>query len=410
MDYGLLWYVIVAVLLLEWGWDQVLETLNRRHWTARVPERLKDVFPEDKFQKQKDYRQANYGFSFISSAVSLVVVLMVLLLHGFGWLEARLQVFGLSPFWHSLVFLGVVGLLSTLLSLPFSIYHTFVIEERFGFNKSTPRIFVADTIKSLLLGALLGGLLLGLFRWFFEWTGPWFWLWAWGLASLFALFFGRSYTTLILPLFNKLKPLEEGSLKQAIESMSKAAGFRLDRVYVMDGSRRSTKANAFFSGWGRQKRIVLFDTLLDQLNEEEVVAVLAHEIGHYRLKHIHKGTAVGLVQTGFTLWLLSLFILHPAIAQALGASAASFHIGLLGFGLLFSPISGVMGLASTILSRRHEYQADAFAAQYASGAALQTALKKISAEALSNPTPHPWYVFFHYSHPPLLKRLEALDL
>ncbi|WP_088654580.1 M48 family metallopeptidase [Geofilum rhodophaeum] len=410
MDYGLLWYVIVAVLLLEWGWDQVLETLNRRHWTAQVPERLKDVFPEDKFQKQKDYRRVNHSFSFISSAVSLVVVLMVLLLHGFGWLEARLQVFGLSPFWHSLVFLGVVGLLSTLLSLPFSIYHTFVIEERFGFNKATPRIFVADTIKSLLLGALLGGLLLGLFRWFFEWTGPWFWLWAWGLASLFAVFFGRFYTTLILPLFNKLKPLEEGSLKQSIESMSKAAGFRLDRVYVMDGSRRSTKANAFFSGWGRQKRIVLFDTLLEQLNEEEVVAVLAHEIGHYRLKHIHKGTAVGLAQTGFTLWLLSLFILHPAIAQALGAAAASFHIGLLGFGLLFSPISGVMGLASTILSRRHEYQADAFAAQYASGAALQTALKKISAEALSNPTPHPWYVFFHYSHPPLLKRLEALDL
>src|SRR5690554_3731463 len=166
MDYGFLWYVIVAVLLLEWGWDQALEGLNRKSWAAHVPERLKDVFPEDKFQKQKDYRQANYGFSFISSVVSLVVVLMVLLLHGFGWLEARLQVFGLSPFWHSLVFLGVVGLLSTALNLPFSIYHTFVIEERFGFNKSTPRLFFADTLKSLLLGALLGGLLLGLFRWF----------------------------------------------------------------------------------------------------------------------------------------------------------------------------------------------------------------------------------------------------
>ena len=409
MDYGFLWYVIVAVLLLEWGWDQALEGLNRKSWAAHVPERLKDVFPEDKFQKQKDYRRVNHSFSLINSVTSLLLILVVLFLHGFGWLDARLENFGLSPFWHSLVFLGVVGLLSTALSLPFSIYHTFVIEERFGFNKSTPRLFFADTLKSLLLGALLGGLLLGLFRWFFEWTGPWFWLWAWGLASLFALFFGRFYTTLILPLFNKLKPLEEGSLKQAIESMSKAAGFRLDRVYVMDGSRRSTKANAFFSGWGRQKRIVLFDTLLEQLNEEEVVAVLAHEIGHYRLKHIHKGTAVGLVQTGFTLWLLSLFILHPALAQALGAPDASFHIGLLGFGLLFSPISGVMGLASTILSRRHEYQADAFAAQYASGAALQTALEKISAEALSNPTPHPWYVFFHYSHPPLLKRLEALD-
>jgi STE24 endopeptidase len=260
-----------------------------------------------------------------------------------------------------------------------------------------------------LFGALIGGLLLSVVVWFYNMAGSWFWLYAWAGLSFFMLFFSKFYTTLILPLFNKQTPLEEGELRTAIENMSQRAGFTLENVYVMDGSRRSTKANAFFSGFGKNKRIVLFDTLINDLDTDEIVAVLAHEIGHFRLKHIVKSTVLSVLQTGVTLFLLGWFVNHPALSNALGMEEVTFHIGLIGFGMLYSPVSGILGIGMTVLSRRHEYQADAFAARHANAEALQSALKKISANALSNPTPHPWYVFLNYSHPPLLKRLETLD-
>jgi STE24 endopeptidase len=268
---------------------------------------------------------------------------------------------------------------------------------------------VLDQLKGLLLGAVIGGLLLALVVWFYNITGRWFWLYAWAGLSLFMIFFSKFYTTLILPLFNKQTPLEAGELRTAIEDMSKRAGFKLENVYVMDGSKRSTKANAFFSGFGNNKRIVLFDTLINDLETDEIVAVLAHEIGHFRLKHIITGTVLSVLQTGLTLFLLGWFVNNPALSQALGAGEVTFHIGLIGFGILYSPVSGVLGLGMTVISRRNEYQADAFAGNHARPEALQSALKKISANALSNPTPHPWFVFFNYSHPPLLKRLEVLD-
>jgi STE24 endopeptidase len=407
--YSTVFYVIISIIVLESVWDFFLGELNRKSWRSHVPDRLQDVYPEDKYQKQKQYRLVNYRFGLISSTFSTLIILLVLWWQGFAWLNEFIYSFTDHSIWQSLLFFGIIGLASTLISLPFSIYDTFVIEEKFGFNKTTAWVFIQDLFKSLLLGALIGGLILFLIIWFYQWAGAYFWLYAWGIVGLFMVFFGKFYTSLILPLFNKLKPLEDGDLKSDIETMSKRAGFTLSNVFIMDGSKRSTKANAFFSGFGKNKRIVLYDTLINDLSNDEIVAVLAHEIGHYRLKHTIRGTILGVVQSGLMLFLLGWFIDHPSIAGALGVSTPSFHIGLLGFGLLYAPISAVLGLGMTILSRRQEYQADAFAAQYAQATSLQSALKKISASALSNPTPHPWFVYFNYSHPPLLKRLQALD-
>ena len=404
-----LFYIIIAILLADAVWGWILEELNRKSWAHKVPERLADVYPQEKFEKQKQYRKVNHRFGKISSTFSLVVLLVFLWYHGFAWVDETVRQFTGHWLWRPLFFFGAMGLASFIIGLPFSVYQTFVIEERFGFNKTTPKTFVLDQIKGLLLGAIIGGVLLGLIVWFYEFAGRWFWLYAWAGLSLFMIFFSKFYTTLILPLFNKQTPLEEGELRTAIEEMSKKAGFTLENVYVMDGSKRSTKANAFFSGFGKNKRIVLFDTLINDLETPEIVAVLAHEIGHYRLRHIIWSTVLSILQTGLTLFLLGWFVNEPALSQALGVEEPVFHIGLIGFAILYSPVSEILGLGMTIFSRRNEYQADAFAAKYADARALQSALKKISANALSNPTPHPWYVFFNYSHPPLLKRLEALD-
>lgn len=405
----ILFFVILAIIILEAIWEFILGELNRKSWSDVVPKSLSDVYPDDKFQKQKRYRIANYRFGLISSTFSLLVILAVLWFQGFAFLDGLVGQIFANELWQPLLFFGIIGLASMLISLPFSIYDTFVIEEHFGFNKTTVGTFIGDLIKSLLLGAVIGGLLLFLMVWFYHWAGSYFWLYAWTVLSFFMLFFSKFYTTLILPLFNKLEPLEKGELRTAIEEMSRKAGFSLDNVFVMNGSKRSTKANAFFSGFGKNKRIVLYDTLINELRTDEIVAVLAHEIGHFRLKHIIIGSILGVLQAGITLFLLGWFVNHPAISQALGVEHPSFHIGLLGFGLLYSPISAFLGLGMIILSRHQEFQADAFAARHANASALQSALKKLSASSLSNPTPHPLFVFFNYSHPPLLKRLEALD-
>jgi STE24 endopeptidase len=297
---------------------------------------------------------------------------------------------------------------SDILNTPFSIYDTFVIEEKFGFNKTTPKIYVLDKIKGWLLSAIIGGGILALIVWFYETVGELFWVYTWIAISAFMIFMSMFYSSLIVPLFNKQTPLEEGELKDEIQGFSSKVGFKLQNIFVIDGSKRSTKANAYFSGLGAKKRIVLFDTLIKDLSVREIVAVLAHEIGHYKKKHTLISIVISILQTGITLYILSLFINNPELSKSLGSDIPSFHLGLIAFGVMYSPVSTIIGLAMNIFSRKNEYQADKFADDNFDGEELISSLKKLSRNNLSNLTPHPAYVFFHYSHPTLLQRIRAI--
>ena len=297
---------------------------------------------------------------------------------------------------------------SSILSLPFSYYSTFVIEEKYGFNKTNLKTFVLDKFKGILMGVLLGGGLYSLIVWLYQIMGANFWLYAWLVITLISVFLNMFYARLIVPLFNKQTPLENGSLRNQIEDYAGKVGFDLKNIFVIDGSKRSTKANAYFSGFGREKRITLYDTLIHDLDEEEIVAVLAHEVGHYKRHHILFNLAMSIISTGFLLWLFSLFVGQPIFSEALGVQQPSFHIGLVAFGVLYTPISEIIGLFMNQLSRTFEYQADAYAKQTFASKPLMEALKKLSKNNLSNLTPHPLYVWYHYSHPTLLQRFRAL--
>jgi len=342
------------------------------------------------------------------------LILLVLIFGGFGWLDNLVRNISSHYILLPLLFFGAVGILSSLISMPFDIYSTFVIEERFGFNKTTPRTYILDKVKGILLSVIIGGGLLSLIITIYHYTGNWFWILALGVTVTFSIFSVMFYSTLIVPLFNKQKPLEEGETRTAIEAFAGKTGFKLDNVFVIDGSKRSTKANAYFTGFGKKKRIVLYDTLINNHTTNELVAILAHEIGHYKHQHIIKGMALSFLETGIVFFLLSRFIdpttqLAHNVCGALGASQPSFHVGVLAFGLLFSPISTVISSLTNILSRRFEFQADRFAGTYCNPKDLQEALKRLSIVHLSNLNPHPFYVFVHYSHPPLISRLEGLE-
>jgi STE24 endopeptidase len=308
----------------------------------------------------------------------------------------------------SLVFIGVLVLISNLISLPFSIYSTFKVEEEFGFNKSTPATFVADLVKGLVLTVLLGGGLLTLVLWIYQELESTFWIVAWLLFAGFSLFVFMFATKIFLPLFNKLTPIEDGELKSEISRYCDSQGYSLGKLFVMDGSKRSTKANAFFSGLGSSKTIVLFDTLIEKLSTKEVVAVLAHEIGHYKRKHTLWMFILSNLQTFILFALLGWLLSYPALSEALGSSVQSFHLSALAFFLLFSPVSTLIGLLNNALSRRNEYDADDFAKETYDGNAISTALKKIGTDSLANLSPHPLYVAVNYTHPPMLERLRNL--
>ncbi|MCL3781527.1 M48 family peptidase [Prolixibacteraceae bacterium JC049] len=403
-----IFYVLIGIIVADFLFERWLDWLNKSCWNSKLPEALKGIYDEEKYQKSMDYEKENHRFSQITSAYGLVLILGMFLLNGFGWLNGWANGFTSNIIFQALIFFGVLMFASDILNLPFSWYATFSIEERFGFNKTTPKLFVMDKLKGWLVMAILGGGILAAIVWFFQLAGSMFWLYAWGVVSFFSIFMAMFYSNLIVPLFNKQKPLEDGELKDAINALASKAGFKLNNIFVIDGSKRSTKANAYFTGLGAKKRIVLFDTLINDLETEEIVAVLAHEIGHYKHKHIVKGLITSLLQTGAMLFILSLFVNRPELSQALGAEKATFHLGLIAFGILYTPLSLVLGLIQNVVSRKNEYEADAFAANLGLGEALISGLKKLSVNNLSNLTPHPTYVFFHYSHPTVLQRMEAL--
>ncbi|PWL38344.1 peptidase M48 [Flagellimonas aquimarina] len=408
MEKTTLFYTIIFILVIQYLVHQVLEHLNAKRFTSNVPSELSDVFDDVEYQKSQKYKRTNYRFGLFSDGFSLILTLCFLFFGGFEWIDTITRSITDKTIPMALIFFGFMLLGSSILGTPFSYYQTFVIEEKYGFNKTTKKLFFLDKIKGWVLSIVFGGGVLSLFILFYQWTGADFWIYTWILVGSIILFMNLFYSRLIVPLFNKQTPLTDGSLKSAIENYSKKVGFELKNIFVIDGSKRSTKANAYFSGFGKEKRITLFDTLINDLSEEEIVAVLAHEVGHYKRKHIIFNLLVSLGLTGFTLFILSLFINSPEISLAIGVSTPSFHAGLVGFVLLYSPISEVTGLAMNYLSRKFEFQADDYAKKTFDATPLVTSLKKLSKNNLSNLTPHPAYVFVHYSHPPLVERIRNL--
>jgi STE24 endopeptidase len=401
--------IILIITLLSYLFDQILDYINLKAQRTDIPKEVESFYEKEKYLKALAYHEERTKFSFLTSAFGFLLSALMLLLGGFGWLDGLLRIQIENEILLALAFFGVLMLTSDMLTIPFQWYSTFVIEEKYGFNKTTIKTFITDKLKGYLLGAIVGGGLLSLLIYLIELIGPSFWIWFSIIAAIFILVVNMFYTSLILPLFNKLTPLPEGELKTAIENFSKKVNFPLDNIFIIDGSKRSKKANAFFSGIGKKKKIVLYDTLISSHTTEELVAVLAHEVGHFKKKHIIWGYILSVLQIVFTLFVLSRMIFNEDVSLALGGSQLAIHLNLLAFGILFSPISGITGLLMNMYSRKNEFEADAYAKETFSGGALINALKRLSVDSLSNLYPHPWYVFFHYSHPPLLKRLEALN-
>lgn len=403
-----LFYIIIAIIIISFIVDKILDALNAKHFNDALPKDLQDVYDETEYKKSQEYKATNYKFGLITSSFSLALTLAFLFLDGFEFVDNIARSFSDNSIIIALIFFGIIMIGSDIITTPFAYYSTFVIEEKFGFNKTTKKTFFLDKLKGWLMTAIVGGGLLALIIWFYQSTGTYFWLYAWGLVAVFVLFINMFYSKLIVPLFNKQKPLEAGSLRDSISEYAQTVGFKLDKIFVIDGSKRSTKANAYFSGFGSEKRVTLYDTLLNDLEEDEIVAVLAHEVGHYKKKHIIFNLFASILTTGLMLYILSLFISNPLLSNALGVEIPSFHIGLIAFGMLYAPISEIMGLIMNLFSRKFEYQADDYAKTTYKPEPLITSLKKLSKNSLSNLTPHPAYVFMHYSHPTLLQRIVNL--
>ena len=396
--------LIGAFLLQSWA-----EFLNLRSLSPVLPGEFADVYDAETYQTSQEYTRARTKLDLVSSSVSLAALIIFIVVGGFPWLDTLVRSFGLDPVLTGLIFLGLLALASDVLSLPFQLYSTFVLEERFGFNRTSPATFVKDKLKGVLLLGLIGGpCLTGVILFLGTWP-VWGWVWAW--AGLILVMIGLQYLapTWILPLFNTFTPLEDGELKDKILSYAEQNGAAVQDISVMDGSRRSAKSNAFFTGFGRKKRIALFDTLIQKHTPDELLAVLAHEIGHWKLKHIIKGLLLGMAKMGLLLWLISVAVRSEALFEAFGLEQVSVHAGLVFFLLLYTPVSLLIAIGMNHLSRKHEFEADAFAARTTGQPqSLIQALKKLSRDNLSNLTPHPLLVVLEYSHPPVIDRVRTL--
>ncbi|SKC52009.1 M48 family metallopeptidase [Ohtaekwangia koreensis] len=402
-------YIIIGITAVSYIFDQALEYINLKSQREEIPDEIASFYDRDKYSKSLQYHRELTRFSFITSAFSFLLSITMLLTGGFGWLDGILRNVVQNEIVLALAFFGVIMIVSDIITLPFQWHRTFVIEEKYGFNKTTVKLFIIDKLKGYILGALIGGALLSVLIYLVQVIGPDFWIWFALIACTFMLLMNMFYASVILPLFNKLTSLPEGELKSAIEAFARTVNFPLDNIFVIDGSKRSSKANAFFSGIGKKKKIVLYDTLINNHTTDELVAVLAHEVGHFKKKHIVWSYILSVVQIVFMLFVLSQMIFNENLSLALGGSQQAIHLNLIAFAILFSPVSGVTGLLMSMLSRKNEFEADAYARQTYNGNALANALKKLSVDNLSDLYPHPVYVFFHYSHPPLLKRLQAIN-
>ena len=402
--------IILAALILEFVLESAASLLNLKALKLEPPAALQGIYAPEEYRKSQEYLRATTRFGFKGSIFSLAVLLIFWFSGGFNWFDTIVRSWGFVPLVNGLFYTGILLFVYSLLTLPFTVYGTFVIEERFGFNRTTPKIFILDHLKGLALSVVLGAPLLAAILALFQYVGNYAWLYCWAAVVLFSLVVQYISPTWIMPLFNKFTPMQDGELKTAIMDYARSVDFPVKNVYVMDGSKRSSKSNAFFTGIGKNKRIALFDTLIAQLSVSEMVAVLAHEAGHYKKKHILQGTIIGVVQTGIIFYLLSLFIHSGGLYLAFYMQQSSIYTGLIFFGLLYTPLELVLSMAMQAISRRNERSADLFAAKTVpEPLSLAGALKKLSQKNLSNLTPYPFYVFLNYGHPPLLQRIKDIE-
>lgn len=402
-------FIILFALLIEYAIAVAANLFNLKSMRSEPPPTLEGVYQLEDYRKSQEYSRTNTRFDFVTSTFSLVVLLSFWFAGGFNYLDQIVRSWGFVPILNGLFYIGILLIGYSLITLPFSIYHTFVIEERFGFNRTTPRTFMVDSIKGLGLAALLGAPLLSGILALFEYAGYHAWIYCWIAVTVFSLILQYVAPTWIMPLFNKFTPLEPGELKEAILNYARSVNFPIKNVFVMDGSKRSSKSNAFFTGFGRNKRIALFDTLIEKHTVPELIAVLAHEIGHHKKKHILQGTIINIIHTGVLFFVLSIFLSSPGLYDAFYMGQQSIYSGILFFGLLYTPLEMMLSVIMHALSRKNEYEADRFAAETIQHPQhLIEALKKLHAGNLSNLMPHPFYVFLNYSHPPLLQRIRAI--
>jgi len=403
----ILFYAIISLVTAGFLANQLISWLNHLSRSKAIPGILSGVYSTERYQKYLDYKLVSYKFGLIVSWISLAVTLLMLF-GGFIMVDVYVSLLSNNPIIQSLLFFGILGLAADILSTPFDLYDTFVIEQKFGFNKTTISTYIFDKLKSWLLAAIIGGLLLSMIIWLYSLLGSSFWWLAWIVLTVFSLFFSLFYSTLIVPIFNKQKPLEPGELRDKLKGLAERSDFSLSDIFVIDGSKRSTRSNAYFSGFGSRRRIVLYDTLIENQTPDQITAVLAHEIGHYKKRHTIKTLILSVLQMGLLLCLFSVIVGNPIIYEALGSNRQSFHLGLIIFIILFSPVSTIISLITNNILRRFEYEADQFAVENADAESLASALRLLAADNLSDLTPHPLYVWLNYSHPPLDKRLEMI--
>ncbi|MGE5382528.1 MAG: M48 family metallopeptidase [Omnitrophica WOR_2 bacterium] len=404
---NMLFSLIIFLFIANFIINETLKYFNNRWRHKPIPEELKDVYSSEKYITYLEYKKETYRFSVISSIFSFLLT-FIMLLAGFALLDEWIRGFISNEIFVSIVFFAVIGLASDILSTPFDVYETFVIEQKYGFNTTTVKTYILDKLKSYLIALVVGFPILYLVIWLYFKFGTDFWWMVWILVSVLSFLISMLYSNIIVPLFNKQTPLEEGDLRNRIQELASVTGFKLEKVFVINGSKRSTRANAYFTGFGSKKRIVLYDTLINTQPVDQIISILAHELGHFKKKHTIKGLITSIIQTGLLLFLFSLIIDNQAIYSALG-TVPGFHIGMIIFVILYSPVSFVLSLVTNYISRKHEFQADNYAVLKSSGSSLITALKQLTANNMSDLNPNPWYVKAYYSHPPLKQRIEAIN-
>jgi len=401
--------IILAAIAVDFVLDLISNRLNLNSLTNKLPKEFSDVYDEETYSKSQEYTKTRTKFGFITGSFDLLLLLGFWFSGGFNLLDQWVRSFGFNELITGLFFIVILMIAKSIISLPFSMYSTFVIEERFEFNKTTPKTFIVDLLKGFMLGALIGIPLIAGILAFFIYTGVWAWLYAWFAVTIFTLAMQYVAPTWIMPLFNKFTPLEEGELRSAIETYTEKVNFPLQGLFVIDGSKRSSKSNAFFTGFGKNKRVALYDTLIENHTTSELVAVLAHEIGHFKKKHIIKGMVISIVQSAVLFFLLSVFLSAEGLFEAFFMEEMSVYTGLIFFGMLYAPIEMILSIFMQMSSRKHEFEADEYAARTTGKPEdMVSTLKKLSKDNLSNLTPHPFYIFLNYSHPPVLERINAI--